>query len=278
MAEKIVSDTRSAPANVGAELRDARCAIALSVREAAAQTGLRPAILLALEAGDMRALPSGSHARLMARSYARFLGLDAGRVSRQFSMLAESTQEKANRLSAPQGAQPWRRAARSGQRPRARIVAIVAGTALYLGMLSYAWMNFATAESGRDRIARVESLPIPPRPPEVMADPVVTAEAALASQPIAPPQPSHREDWRSRRVELRAVDQVRISIREPNSRRPVIERTLRSGESVAVPSRAWLTLDVSSAQNLVVLVNGEADGAFLSGRRGLVRGVQLTGA
>jgi cytoskeleton protein RodZ len=68
----------TATADIGAALREARSSLGISVEEAAWRTRIRPEYLRALEAGRFAALgPTGFvHAHL--RTYARFLGLDAG--------------------------------------------------------------------------------------------------------------------------------------------------------------------------------------------------------
>lgn len=75
---------------IGAILRQAREAQALSFEEAEEQTRIRAKFLQALEAGDVSILPSRAHARGFLRNYAQFLRLDVNMLVGEFSRLTGS--------------------------------------------------------------------------------------------------------------------------------------------------------------------------------------------
>jgi hypothetical protein len=69
-----------APASVGAELAGARAGLGLSVADVAQQLKFAARQIEAMEQERFEALPSGTFARGMVRSYARLLKLDAERL------------------------------------------------------------------------------------------------------------------------------------------------------------------------------------------------------
>lgn len=267
-------------------MRARREAMGLSLDQAAAVLGIRPGLIAAIEADDAGALPGALHARLLLRAYARLLDLDAD------ALLAGASPPHvpagAAHPSRPEVRWPMLRRAPAVSPPRKlrRTLAMAAAAAVYLAVLGYGWMNLGIAGSrtGASRVAASSVLPIPPVPPAeppvllaaapAPAPPSGAPEAPRAAAPVQAPAPRPAE--RARRVELFAVAETRVQLRSPESRRPILERTLRPGESLHVPDRDWLTLDASPAQNLRVVVNGRPDPAVLHGRTGAVRGVQLT--
>ena len=86
-------------ATAGQQLRQAREARPLSLEEVSRATHIRLHYLRALEAGDFNALPSTAQARGFLRTYAAFLGLDAG-------PLLENTPEVVEPAPAPSAERP----------------------------------------------------------------------------------------------------------------------------------------------------------------------------
>jgi len=74
----------AAAARIGADLREARIALGLSVDEMANSLRIRRVHLLALEEGRLRELPGEAYAVGFVRSYATALGLDPDEISRRF--------------------------------------------------------------------------------------------------------------------------------------------------------------------------------------------------
>jgi cytoskeleton protein RodZ len=68
---------------VGASLREARSRRKLSLAEVEAATKIRGRYLRALEAEDWDGLPGDTYARAFVRTYADYLGLDAGRLAEE---------------------------------------------------------------------------------------------------------------------------------------------------------------------------------------------------
>ena len=78
-------DSASAePARLGAELRDARQALGLSIEDLAQSLRIRRVYLAALEEGRVRDLPALAYAVGFVRTYARSLGLDENDMVRRF--------------------------------------------------------------------------------------------------------------------------------------------------------------------------------------------------
>ncbi len=72
-----VGDANAAAAGVGEELAGARAALGLSIADIAQRLKFGARQIEAMEQGRFEALPSGTYARGMVRSYARLLKLDA---------------------------------------------------------------------------------------------------------------------------------------------------------------------------------------------------------
>ena len=69
---------------VGEILKDARLASKLSIEKVSDKTRIGVAYLIAIEAGDFNALPGQVYASGFVRTYAKFLGLDAGAIYDKF--------------------------------------------------------------------------------------------------------------------------------------------------------------------------------------------------
>jgi cytoskeleton protein RodZ len=80
-----VTSVPNATTNIGETLRSAREALGASVEEAAWRTRIRPEYLRALEDERFDACGHLAHARAHLHSYARFLGLDANALVRDYS-------------------------------------------------------------------------------------------------------------------------------------------------------------------------------------------------
>ncbi|TDG27158.1 helix-turn-helix domain-containing protein, partial [Paracraurococcus ruber] len=72
------------PARLGAELRDARVSLGLTIEDVAQALRIRRVYLSALEDGRIRDLPAPAYAVGFVRTYARALGLDADEMVRRF--------------------------------------------------------------------------------------------------------------------------------------------------------------------------------------------------
>ena len=71
---------------VGEILKDARLAAKLSVEKVSDKTRIGADYLIAIEAGDFNALPGQVYASGFVRTYAKFLGLDAGEIYDKFTL------------------------------------------------------------------------------------------------------------------------------------------------------------------------------------------------
>lgn len=83
---------------VGFQLRTAREAKKLKIKEIAKKLLIKVSYLQAIESGDRRRLPKGVYARNFLREYARFLGLDYRSLLEQFINETAKPQEKSGGL------------------------------------------------------------------------------------------------------------------------------------------------------------------------------------
>ena len=276
---------RAEPTAIADAMGRQRLAMGLTVCDAARLTGLRPAFIRAIERGDLQQLPSGPHGTLVFRAYAKFLNLD----------VSTSTGEVGGGVSTPPAIADARPPMRTGFQRRGASISpprrpvrggfLVLAGLIYAGALGYSWSSFLPPRSDAStREIHAAQAPAQARGgvlPERMAETPPTRRVS-APQPRGHGEgstvPSGAGFNGDRQIVLHAVDRVRVWIREPGSHRPLVERTLRAGESLPVPRRSWLTLDVSAAQNLQIEVGGERTSSIMSPQQGMVRGIQLTRA
>ncbi len=86
---------------IGQQLRQAREAQHISPAKAARDTLIRIHYLQALEAGDLKAIPSAAQARGFLRAYADYLGLDSEPLMSSLNGLAQKTDPVAETESVP---------------------------------------------------------------------------------------------------------------------------------------------------------------------------------
>jgi cytoskeleton protein RodZ len=169
-------------AGVGEELARARAALGLSIADIARQLKFGARQIEAMEEGRFEALPSGTFARGMVRSYARLLKLDAEPLVRRM----------AARVAAPDNAE----AVASARRPipitdndrRSNLIYAALSVAILgvIGAVVFEWQR------ERSAVARLTFVPAA-QPPQAPAEPQRLAAAApvdvnpsiLASAPDA---------------------------------------------------------------------------------------------
>jgi cytoskeleton protein RodZ len=322
------------PSAVGAELREAREALGISIADMADTLRIRAAHIEALEEGHFSELPGRPYTLGFARSIARHLGLDADRIATRLReevtgvarpvelVFPESTEDK--RLSragwiaislvlvavaygawltlGPAGEEKAPEFAATTQAPTASPDVIppepgaaapsdniienqapeaAAGAALAPGSGSMPTdMAPATAAAPQPAQAPDGATPalptIPPRaasqpspgtpdaaPPSSAATsaPANTPAAAQQNETATAPQPSATATSPQTavppsRILLRARQDSWIQIQGANGA-TVMARTLRAGESYAVPEQAGLRLTTGNAGGLDVLVDGQ---------------------
>jgi len=189
------------PADFGAQLRAAREARGLSLKNVADATKISALVLAALERNDISRLPGGLFSRGLVRAYAKEVGLDPERTVREFtetfsSADAAAREEEGGRLP----------------RPASDLNAPSAGSALrWLGLtitllLVVVWVGVSRYQGGGGQPAtatpprartpeRPAAAPVSPKPPAVSPSEPVTG--GIAQEPVTgqapPPLPADQQ-------------------------------------------------------------------------------------
>jgi len=247
--------TESSPqeaARVGEELREARIALGVSVEDAASQLRINKRYLQALEEGRVKDLPGAAYAVGFVRSYATALGLDADDAVRRFRDMSGTAVTKSGELVFPEPVP--RRGIPTG------ILAAI-GVAVALGGY-IAWYQW----SGRGERVVDSVPPLPPRLEraaeapagrEAPAAPVLEPPAPAPAPLAVPPPPPPRIDPDKPRVVIRAKGESWVQVRDNPGNRVLVDRVLRTGESIEIPNRPGIVLTTGKAENLDILVDGQ---------------------
>ena len=278
-AEYPEAASESGPLAVGAMLRRRREAFGLDVVSVAAALRIKPAYLMALEAGRLDELPGAVYAIGFVRAYADHLGLDGSQVLRRFK------RESALLAAKPDLTFPIPLGERSVPGGGMLLVALI------LAMCAYgAWFYMSNDEAPRrERVAEVP-LELLPKPQPPRARPAVSPppEAIGASQPalgpgfvgaaaasptaVAAPELNTAATGAApdaaREVVIRATADSWIQIRDARQS-VLLTRVLKAGESCRAPDRPGLSMRTGNAGGLEITVGGIPAPSI--GRRGMVR-------
>jgi cytoskeletal protein RodZ len=223
---------------VGEQLHAARTERGLTLNEVAAQTRIPMRHLEAIEKSDFGALPGSTYSIGFAKSYARFVGLDANVVADEL------------RTELAQGGHAGFTPAKPEYEPTdpsrvpPRWLAWTAAIVAILGIAGYAlWKNYALS-SDPSTIVTAESI-LPAQPAVEKAKAPVTA-APVATGPVV----------------LTASDTVWIKIYDAENKR-LFESEMKAGDSFTVPADANNPMIVTGRpQHLKVTVGGQAVAAL----------------
>ena len=269
--------------SAGDELRQRREALGLDLAEVAATLRIKPAYLVALEAGRPNELPGAVYAIGFIRAYADHLGLDSGEMLRLFK------QQSALFAAKPDLVFPIQ----LGERTMPGGMLLVA---LILAVCGYGgWFYLSTGDGPRpERVAQIplELLPYREafRAPPPVSQPMVEAQAAPRS-PAVPSEGSEHSGSGGRpsaagsalaavpaatdpapnspgEVVIRATADSWIQIRDARQS-VLLTRVLKAGESCRAPDRPGLSMRTGNAGGLEITVNGVP--APPIGGRGMVR-------
>jgi cytoskeleton protein RodZ len=269
--------------SAGDELRQRREALGLDLAEVAATLRIKPAYLVALEAGRPNELPGAVYAIGFIRAYADHLGLDSGEMLRLFK------RQSALFAAKPDLAFPIQLGERS--LPGGMLL-----VALILAVCGYGgWFYLSTGDGPRpERVAQIplELLPYREafRAPPPVSQPMVEAQAAPRS-PAVPSEGSEHSGSGGRpsaagsalaavpaatdpapnspgEVVIRATADSWIQIRDARQS-VLLTRVLKAGESCRAPDRPGLSMRTGNAGGLEITVNGVP--APPIGRKGMVR-------
>jgi cytoskeleton protein RodZ len=264
---------------VGATLRCRREALGLDIADVAAALRIKPAYLVALEAGRIDALPGAVYAIGFVRAYADHLGLDGSQVLRCFK------RESALLAAKPDLTFPIPLGERSVPGGGMLLVALI------LAICAYgAWLYMSNDEAPRrERVAEVPLELLPkPQPPGVRPAVSPPREPTGALQPppgpgfagagaasptmAAPPEPAPAATGAApdatKEVVIRATADSWIQIRDARQS-VLLTRVLKAGESCRAPDRPGLSMRTGNAGGLEITVGGIPAPSI--GRRGMVR-------
>jgi cytoskeleton protein RodZ len=214
---------------VGEQLKAARTERGLTLNEVAAQTRIPMRHLEALETSDFGALPGSTYSIGFAKSYARFVGLDAGALATE--LRAELAQGgHAGFVPATPDYEP----ADPARVPPRWLAWTAAGIAL-LGLIGYlTWRSMAFA---------------PEAPTEAVANKAPQA-AKTAARPADPASGGA--------VVISATDTVWLKIYDADNKR-IYESEMKAGDTFTVPADANNPMIVTGRpQALAVTVGGQA--------------------
>jgi cytoskeleton protein RodZ len=278
------------PRSAGDELRQQREALGLDLADVAAALRIKPAYLMALEAGCLEELPGAVYAIGFMRAYADYLGLDSGEMLRLFKQQSTLLSAKPD-LAFPI---PLGESSRSGG--GILLVALILAVCAYGG-----WFYLSTGEGPRpERVAQIplELLPYPepfrttpgaPRPVEAQAAPRSPPAPSAGSEHPSPTQAGSGSGGRpsaagsamaavpaaadpapnpAGEVVIRATADSWIQIRDARQS-VLLTRVLKAGESCRAPDRPGLSMRTGNAGGLEITVDGIP--APPIGRKGMVR-------
>ena len=259
-------------ARVGEDLREARLTLGASVEDMAERLRINRRYIHALEEGRVRDLPGTAYAVGFVRSYASALGLDPDDAVRRFRDVTGGGGGKSGELVFPEPVP-----SRGVPAGALVVVGVVIAIAAYV-----AWFNWSG--SGDRMVDAVP--PLPPRLEQAAQEgarlrdggaPAATPVPAQAPTPppapaAAPPAPPVNPN--EPRVVIRARGESWIQVRDTRENRNLVDRVLRPGDTFPVPNRDGFVLTTGKAENLELLVDGQATQA-LAGATGVRRGIAL---
>lgn len=232
-------------ASFGENLRRERELRGVELRDIADATKISVRFLQALEQDRVDVLPGGIFPRSFVRQYAKHLGLDPDRMVTEFDHVygAEPV--------VPKTASPVRR--RSDGRP----LLVVAGLLLLAGVGFLAWKTSRPEAKGAN--AEPSAVVPPPTsfpPDRVYPPPTPTPNAAPSAGEV-----------KGLALKLTATEDCWIAVQADGAK--VIDRILKTGETVNATAKNELALSVGNAGGVTYTLNGRAGVAL--GREGEVR-------
>lgn len=288
---------------VGTDLRDARERLGVPLETAASDLKIRADYLRSLERDDHAALPALPYTLGFVRSYATYVGLDPGKLTRQF-------REEAGKSSVRQD-YTWLKPVERGRFSGGALLLV----SLAIAGAAYVAWYYRTADA-RKPAAAVEIVRIQPVPPGAVAaadaggggaapdrdggtvppqssppernpeeggageqDGEIAAlpddpDAGAADRPDASDAdrnaaPEPETQVADRPIILRARGLVWIRVRHRQTGRVIVQGILKEGNQVTVPDEPGLVLDVGRASQLEYLIGGRSAG--LAGPAATVR-------
>lgn len=223
-----------APPSIGPKLRKARIDRSLSIEETAWRTRIRPDLLRALEDERFEVIGQSSLVRSNLSSYARFLGMDATAVVREFTSLQPEPEP-----SSIEELDRQNREAPKPKRPKWLIAAIASGVALAVAA-------GVGALGGQTERPTAKTAPAPTK--------ASTASHAASPRVAGPVSPAQA------RVTLVvvAVAPTLVSIQADGNQ--IFNGTLGAGESRTFRARSSLDIVAADGGTVRLTLNGVALG------------------
>ena len=156
---------------VGEILKDARLASKLSIEKVSDKTRIGVAYLIAIEAGDFNALPGQVYASGFVRTYAKFLGLDAGEIYDKFRDEAAGNRQRVKlAMMEPE---------REGGVPHRKEILIAIGALIFIYAL---WTIFSSSGSEKAKEKAPETVAMETINATVAEQKVSTASSTVKSE------------------------------------------------------------------------------------------------
>ena len=239
-----VGDANAAAAGVGEELAGARAALGLSIADIARQLKFGARQIEAMEQGRFEALPSGTFARGMVRSYARLLKLDAeqlvGRMAARVAVPDNAAAVASNRRPIPI----------TDNSRRSNMIYAVLSVAI-LGVIAAVVFEWQRERSNAARLSFVAAARAPAEPQRLAsASPVEMNPSNLASFPSAeqavPSTPSPAAQG-NRRIVLKFERSSWVEVRGRDGK-TLFSQLNPAGSEQTVEGRPPFSLIIGNAQ------------------------------
>lgn len=265
-----------AAARAGADLREARETLGLSLHDAAFRLRIRLPHLESLEEGRISTLPGNAYALAFVRTYAGFLGLDAEEMVRRFKIEAAEFGRRTELMfpipmperGLPAGAVlllgvvlaigayvGWYRLSGEGRLPAEAVTAIperlapLAEQALPpVAMASPASMTDAASAPKVDLTSSAMAVMLAnPAPPAMSISPGSAAAAQVSARPAVVPDAA--------RVVVRANADAWLLVKDRDGT-VLLNKVLKAGETWPAPARTDLLLTTGNAGGTDILLDG----------------------
>ncbi len=248
----------AAATGVGQELAAAREARGLALADVAQQLKFAPRQLEALEQERFAALPGGTFARGMLRSYARLLKLDPepliGRIAGRFA--APDADQLAARYHQPV---PFYD---GGRRSTFVYLGLSAGVLVLVAAVAYEWHQersaAAAAKAKPAALAKAAAAPREAKRPAVPVQPAaapVTLEKTAVPENAVPPKAATPARSGSHRIAVRLESEAWLEIKDGADRLLVSSLNPGGTERVVQGSRPPYTLVIGNASQVRVVYN-----------------------
>lgn len=275
---EISGDADAPLETVGQDLRAARLRRGDDLASVSKALKIRKDHLEALEEDRIENLPGRTYAIGFVRTYAEYLGLDAGQSVERFkTQIAGRTEEPSPAITVIEDEEN-RRLPQGWKIIVAFVLLLVAYGAYYLLVPTVDKTlqppPVASVPGAPKKVVRIAP---PPKP-----HPAPAASATTAPPPAAPPATADQQQQQpaplppgkvygqqnhSARVVLRVLQATRVLVQGPDTK-PFINRTLNPGDSYMVPDMVGLTLTTDNAGAIEIDLDGAPMGN--AGRKGQI--------